>query len=60
MTKNKMNEFALLFRMDITTKEAQPSPEQMEAYLTQWHDWTDSIAAQNWLVAITSLSMVKL
>ncbi|MBI3583660.1 MAG: transcription initiation protein [Nitrospinae bacterium] len=46
-----MNEFALLFRMDITTKEARPSPEQMEAYLTQWHDWTDNIAAQNKLAS---------
>lgn len=46
-----MNEFALLFRMDITTKGARPSPKQMEAYLTQWHDWTGSIAAQNRLAS---------
>lgn len=46
-----MNEFVLLFRMDITNKEAQPTPRQMEAYLTQWHEWTNSIAAQNKLAS---------
>lgn len=42
-----MNEFVLLFRMDVTTKEAQPSAEQMKVYLTQWHDWVGGIVAQN-------------
>ena len=42
-----MNEFVLLFRMDILTKEAQPSPEQMIVYLKQWSEWVDGISAKN-------------
>ncbi len=42
-----MNEFVLLFRMDIKTKEAQPSPEQMQVYMKKWQDWIGGIAAQN-------------
>jgi hypothetical protein len=38
-----MKEFVLIFRMDITTKEAQPSPEQMELYMEQWMDWIGDI-----------------
>ena len=42
-----MKEFVLIFRMDITTPGAQPSPEQMEGYMQQWHEWTGSISASN-------------
>jgi len=45
--KKIMNEFVLIFRMDITTKEAQPTPEQMEIYLEQWEKWINDIAIQN-------------
>ena len=45
--KNKMNEFVLMFRMDITTKGTQPTPEQMEIYLEQWGKWINDIATQN-------------
>ncbi len=38
-----MKEFALLFRMDITTKEAQPSQEQMNTYMQQWMEWIQYI-----------------
>jgi hypothetical protein len=38
-----MKEFVLLFRMDITTPSAQPSPQQMKAFMQQWMDWTNSI-----------------
>lgn len=31
-----MKEFVLLFRMDITNAEAQPTPKQMETYMQQW------------------------
>lgn len=41
-----MNEYALLFRMDVTTKEAQPSPEQMEVYMRQWMEWINDISSQ--------------
>ena len=40
-----MPEFVLLFRMDIVNDAAQPSPAQMEAYMTQWQAWIESISA---------------
>jgi hypothetical protein len=30
--------------MDITTKEALPSPEQMKLYMTQWIEWINDIS----------------
>jgi len=39
-----MKEFVLIFRMDITTKEAQPSQKQMELYMQQWMGWMNEIA----------------
>lgn len=39
-----MKEFLLLFRMDITSPEAQPTDEQMEIYMEQWMEWIDEIA----------------
>ena len=39
-----MNEFVLLFRMDITNKEAQPTKKQMEGYMQQWMSWITEIA----------------
>ena len=42
-----MNEFLLIFRRDFATKEAQPSPEQMQASIKQWQDWLGGIAAQD-------------
>ena len=44
-----MKEFLLIFRRDIR-KEAQPSPEQMQASVKHWQDWIGGIAAQNKLV----------
>lgn len=40
-----MKQFALLFRMDITNPEAQPSKEQMKIYMEQWMTWLKGIAA---------------
>jgi hypothetical protein len=45
--KKIMNEFLLIFRMDIATKETQPTPMQMEIYLKQWDEWINDITAQN-------------
>jgi hypothetical protein len=42
-----MNDFLLIFRRDFASKEAQPSPEELQASLKQWQDWFGSIAAQN-------------
>ncbi|MBI3134341.1 MAG: transcription initiation protein [Bacteroidetes bacterium] len=38
-----MKAFVFLFRMDITTKNAQPSAGQMETYMTQWMKWIHDI-----------------
>ena len=51
-----MEEYVLLMRLDILTKEAQPSPEQMQQYMKQYHDWVGGIAAQNKFVGGTGLS----
>lgn len=51
-----MEEFILFMRMDIITKDAQPSPEQMEIYMKQYQDWVGSIAAQNRFVGGKGLS----
>ena len=44
-----MKEFVLMFRMDITTRELQPSPEQMELYMSQWMEWINDISAREQL-----------
>ena len=51
-----MEEFILLFRLDLLTKEAQPSPEQMQIYMKQYHDWVGGIAAQNKFIGGKGLS----
>ncbi len=51
-----MNEFILLFRLDLITKEKQPSPEQMQVYMKQYQDWVGGIAAQNRFVGGKGLS----
>ena len=51
-----MDEFLLMMRLDIITKEAQPSPEQMQIYMKQYFDWVGGIAAQNKFVGGTALS----
>ncbi len=52
-----MNEFLLVFRMDITTPEDQPTPEQMEIYMKQWDDWTSGILQKGRLVGGNHLSV---
>jgi hypothetical protein len=42
-----MEEYIILMRLDLLTKEAQPSPEQLQVYMKQYHDWVGGIAAQN-------------
>ena len=51
-----MDEYLLFMRLDIITKEAQPSPEQMQVYMKQYQDWVGSIAAQNKFNGGTGLS----
>ncbi len=52
-----MRDFLLVFRMDITTPDAQPTPAQMEVYMKQWNEWTSSIAKQGRLVGGNHLSV---
>lgn len=49
-----MDEFLLLFHMDQTM--ASPTPEQLEVYMKQYHDWVGGIAAQNKFSGGTGLS----
>lgn len=51
-----MDEYLIIMRLDLITREAQPSPEQMQAYMKQYHDWVGSIAAQNKFVGGKGLS----
>jgi len=44
-----MKEFILLFRMDITTSEAQPTPGQMDIYMQDWMEWINDISAHGQL-----------
>lgn len=44
-----MKEFVLLFRMDITNKEAQPTKAQMEIYMQQWMSWIHEITEKDQL-----------
>lgn len=39
-----MNEFLLIFRRDFTSKEDQPSPDQLQHALKDWQDWFGEIA----------------
>jgi hypothetical protein len=45
-----MNEFVLIFRRDFSTKETQPSPQELQESLKLWQDWLGGIAAQDKLV----------
>lgn len=51
-----MDEFLILMRLDLLTKDAQPSPEQMQVYMKQYQDWVGGIAAQNKFKGGTGLS----
>jgi len=42
-----MKTYALIFRMDITTKSAQPSAAQMKIYMEQWGEWINFLAKGN-------------
>jgi hypothetical protein len=46
-----MNEFLIVIHRDLTSKDAKPSPEQMQAAIKPFQDWIGGIAAQNKLVA---------
>jgi hypothetical protein len=41
-----MEEYIIIMRLDLITKGAQPSPEQLQVYMKQYQDWVGGIAAQ--------------
>jgi hypothetical protein len=41
-----MKEFILIFRMDIVTKELQPSKKRMSIYMKQWMEWINFISSE--------------
>ncbi len=45
-----MNEYLIAIHRDVKSKDAQPSPEQMQSAIRQFQDWIGGIAAQNKLV----------
>ena len=51
-----MDEYLIIMRLDLITKDAQPSPEQMQVYMKMYQDWVGGIAAQNKFVGGTGLS----
>jgi hypothetical protein len=51
-----MEEYLILMRLDLITKEAQPSPEQLQVYMKMYHDWVSGIAAQNKFIGGKGLS----
>jgi len=51
-----MDEYLILMRLDILTKDVQPSPEQLQVYMKLYHDWVGGIAAQNKFSGGTRLS----
>src|SRR5687768_6450046 len=54
--KLKMDEYLILMRLDLITKDAQPSPEQMQSYMKMYNDWVGGIAAQNKFIGGKGLS----
>jgi hypothetical protein len=51
-----MDEYLILMRLDLITKGAQPSPEQMQVYMKQYQDWVGSIVAENKFIGGKGLS----
>jgi hypothetical protein len=51
-----MDEYLILMRLDLITKEAQPSPEQMQTYMKMYQDWVASIAAEKKFIGGKGLS----
>lgn len=45
-----MNEFLLAIHRDITSNDANPSPEQMKSAIKPYQDWIAGIASQDKLV----------
>ncbi|TGN20630.1 YciI family protein [Leptospira idonii] len=51
-----MEDYLILMRLDILTKEAQPSPEQLQIYMKQYQEWVNGIVAKKQFKSGTALS----
>lgn len=51
-----MRQFALIFRMDILSLDAKPSPAQMREYMEQWNEWIGWLQEQERLEGGNHLS----
>lgn len=40
-----MEEYLIMMRLDLITRDAQPSPEQLQVYMQQYQQWIDGIVA---------------
>lgn len=52
-----MENFILIFRMDILSPDIQPSAEQLKEYMKVWDMWIASISSQNRLIGGNHLSV---
>ena len=50
-----MDEYIVLMRLDLITKEKQPTPDQLKVYMQQYQDWVNGIIAQDKFVGGTGL-----
>ena len=51
-----MDEYLIIMRLDLLTKEAQPSPEQMQQYMKMYQDWVNTIVAKDKFIGGKGLS----
>ena len=51
-----MKEFALLFRMNITSPERQPTSQQMKEYMEHWTAWVQGISEKGSVIGGTHFS----
>ncbi|MBS1605962.1 MAG: transcription initiation protein [Bacteroidetes bacterium] len=50
-----MDEYIVLMRLDLITKEKQPTPDQLKVYMEYYQDWVNGIIAQDKFVGGTGL-----
>ncbi len=51
-----MEEYIVIMRLDLITKSAQPSPEQMQVYMKMYQDWVATIVARDRFIGGKGLS----
>ena len=51
-----MEEYIILMRLDLITRDAQPSPEQLQVYMQQYRSWVDGIVSAGRFVGGKGLS----